>query len=478
VTPTSRAVSRGIAWTGVASVTMGVLDVVSTLLLLRYWLEPELYGIAALAVTLFPMLDLAADAGIAAAVVQRDDATHDTLSSAFWAALGISVAVAVALCGLGPLLGMLQGQPVLGALLAAYGIKLVLQNASWIPNALLRRELRFGSIAGIRIAASVAELVGKLAAAAAGLGVWCFVVGQLAKVVVQGVATQAARPFRPRLRFRRAEAAVYLGFGGRTSLSQVLVHLYSNADYQIVGYAFGPAATGLYRAAYELVLEPAKLLSYVVVEVAFPVFSRLRQDLAAVRAQLIAFTRQNLLVLFPLLGLMAAVPGELLELCFGAAWRPAGDAVRLLCLVGGLRALSYLVPPLLDGLGRSDLTLRYTVIAAIVVPASQLAAAALLGDALGWRSVALAWAVGYPVAFAALLAIALPLIELRARDYARALAGTFAAGAAGLTAGLAVAWWLPWSSPLARVGACAAAIVVVTAAGARMIRRSPAPPTS
>ena len=48
----SQAVRRGIAWTGVAGVALGVLDVVATLLLLRWWLTPAEYGVAALATPL------------------------------------------------------------------------------------------------------------------------------------------------------------------------------------------------------------------------------------------------------------------------------------------------------------------------------------------------------------------------------------------------------------------------------------------
>jgi len=475
VTPAAGAVRRGIAWTAVASATMGILDVAATLLLLRFWLGPAEYGLAAVATTLFPLLDLVADGGFTAAIVQRggagDDADDAALSSAFWAALAGSAAIALALLGVGPLVGAIHGHPVVGALLAAYGAKLLLQNLHTVPGALLRRELRFDALARIRIAASVAELAGKLGGAAAGLGVWCFVTGQLAKTITQGVLTQITRPYRPRLRFRRAEAAAYLRFGGRTTASQVLFHLYTSADYQIVAYVFGPAANGLYRAAYELVLEPAKLLSYVIVEVAFPVFSRLRTDAAALRAQLIAFTRHNLAVLVPVLGLIATMPGDLLALFFGETWRPAADAVRLLCAVGALRALSFLLPPLLDGLGRADLTLRYTVVAAITVPATQLAAAWTLGDALGWRSVALAWAVAYPVAFGVLLAIALVQIELRLAAYLRAVAPVAVCGALATAAGALAAQVLPWQTPAARVVVVALAILAVELAGLAVIAR-------
>jgi O-antigen/teichoic acid export membrane protein len=437
------AARRGIAWTGLASAVLGGLDAIATLLLLRYWLGPADYGVAALAITLFPLLDIVADGGFTSAIVQRDHVDRGLLSSAAWAAVGFAVATAGVACGLGAVIAHVHGRTIVVGLFAGYAAKLLLGTAALVPVALLRRELAFRGLSMIKLAAGIAEFAAKLAVAAAGFGVWCFVAAALAKVIVTVLLAQVARPWRPALHFRRAEAAACWRIGGRTSSSQILFHLYSNADYQIVSWYFGAAATGLYRAAYELVLEPAKLLSYVVVEVAFPVFARLRTDRAALREQFLAFTRQNLWVLAPLLAVMAVIPGELLALFFGARWQAAAPAVQILCVVGGLRALSFLVPPLLDGIGRPELTLRYAVIAAIAVPLSQLAAAAWLGDAFGWHAVAVAWAVGYPIAFAALIAMALRELELPAASYLRAAWPPILVGLALAAAGLVTRAALP-----------------------------------
>ena len=56
--------------------------------------------------------------------------------------------------------------------------------------------------------------------------------------------------------------------------------------------------------------------------------------------------------------------------CFSAAaptWAPTAPAIRVLCLVGVLRALSFIVPPLLDGIGKPGLTLIYMLVAAVAL---------------------------------------------------------------------------------------------------------------
>ena len=457
----STTIGRGLAWTGAAGVAMGLLDVVATLVLLRFWLSPAEYGIAAVITPLFPMFDLMADAGFSAAVVQHDDDDPATVDTAFWAGCGASAVVALGLCGVGPLLATLHGHELLTLLVPAYAGKLALWNLVAIPTARLRRHHRFATVAKIRVTGALAEFAGKLVTAAAGLGVWCFVIGQVAKAAAAALATAIATGFRPRRRFDRAALARMWRFGRRNSSSQVLVHLYTNADYQIVALAFGPAATGLYRAAYELVLEPTKLLSYIVVEVAFPVFARLRHDAAAAARQLLDFTRGNLVVLVPVLSTLLLAPGDWLELFYGPGWRPAAGAVTILGAVGGLRALSYLLPPVLDGLGRADLTLRYTAVAAVAVPLTQVAAAAALGSALGWTSVALAWAVGYPIAFAVLLALTLGEVALPIRRYLASVLPVLGLGASGVLAGAAVA--VPVADLVLPVRLTAITAAVVTA---------------
>lgn len=365
---------------------MGVTDVVATVVLLRYYLTPAEYGIASIATTLYPMFDLLADAGVSAAVVQHDELDEERASTAWWVSAATSVGMAVALCGLGPLLAFVQGQWIVAGLIAAYGVKLLLQNAYFLPVAMLRRDLQFKLLAKIRTLGSIAE--------------------------------------------------------------------------------------GLYRAAYELVLEPAKLLSYIVVDVAFPVFSRLRADMLAMRAQLVAFTRHNVIVLAPFIAAMMLVPEDLLAVAYGDAWRTAGDAARILAVVAALRALSYLLPPLLDATGRVDLTLRYTLAAAIVVPSVQVFAAVVLGDRVGWISVAIGWAVAYPLAFVLLVAFALREVRLSLGRYTTAIVEP------GITALLAYAVALPVAAHLdgawLRLIAIGSTILVVHI-GALAIMRARAP---
>ena len=460
-------VNRGVAWAAAAQAVIAITDLISQLLVLAFWVGATDYGIANGAIAFYTLLDTAADFGVTSALIQRDDHTPERVSTVFWFNLMISTGLFVVLLGVGPLYGYLQGTPVLGWLLVAYGGKLVFQNVYAIPFALLRKQMRFGEIAKARMAAHLAESVARVVFAAAGATVWCWTLAALVRAVAFGLIMQIRHPFAPRLVFQPREVFEYVRFGLRTAASQILFRLYTSIDAPIVLYMFGAQAAGVYAAALFIVLEPVKTISNVVIDVAFPTFARLRDDRKALIAQFIQFTRLNLIAVLPFVVLILLVIPEFLRIFYRQKWAAGelaacGDAARVLCLVGTLRALGFVGPPLLDGIGRPELTLRYMAVAAIAVPGSFLLGGHLLGARYGMLSVAISWAVGYPIAFAALSYLVSRSIDLPVGAYLRGSWGIIGCCLAGLAAGLGTSAGLSGASDVLRMVAIGGAAIVVT----------------
>ncbi len=463
-------VNRGVAWAAGAQAVIAISDMVSQLLVVALWVPSKDLGIAMMAFPFYTMLDYAADLGVTSALIQRDDHTPERVSTVFWFNLLISGALFALLLGLGPLYGWLQGYPVVGWMLIAYGGKLVFQNVYAIPFALLRKELRFADIAKARTVAHLCESAARIAFAMGGLTIWCFTLAALVRTVVFGVIMQARHPFIPKFVFRPREVTPYVRFGLRTAASQVLYQLYTNLDYVVVSKVFGPVANGIYALAYSIVLEPVKTIANVVIDVAFPTFARCRDDRPMLIAQFIKLTRLNLIAVLPFVILIALVIPEFLHAFYmGGRWTAAeldlcAQAARLLCLVGLLRAVGFLGPPLLDGIGRPELTLRYMVAAAVLVPLSFVVGAELLGERFGLLSVAIAWAVGYPLAFLVLSYLVVKTLALPLRVYLHACWGIIGCCAAGFVAGWGLSYALSDAGDYVRMTAIGGTSIVVTLA--------------
>jgi hypothetical protein len=126
----------------------------------------------------------------------------------------------------------------------------------------------------------------------------------------------------------------------------------------------------------------------------------------------------------------------------GSAGAQAATAARILCAVGALRAASFVLPPMLAGTGHARDALIYNLVAAIVLPAAFVAAAAGWPEH-GYLAVAAAWAFGYPLAFAVVLAFALVRTGVPLARYLGGIAPVALATAAAAVAALAIRGAMP-----------------------------------
>lgn len=433
--------SRAVAWVGAASAIVAAVDAVALVILLKFWVTTEELGTATLAVTLFYYLDLVTEQGLGTVLIQRDKLDEDTASSIFWLNAIVSGVAFVATLGLGPLIGWLQGRPIVGWMLIAYGTKLLYQNVYFIPMAQMRRELRFKELSVIRTLANFGDVAGRLGFAAAGEPIWCFVAGPLLRVLITGIGVQVCQPWRPKWVLKTGEARAWFSFGGKTLATWCLTHFYTNIVYQVVGFFFPERVVGIFRVAYELVLWPVMWVTNVVQQVAFPTFARLRNDKAALAAQFIRFSRQNLTTVLPICVVIVAGAPDLLALVFPDAIEGATVA-RVLCVVGMLRAFDSLYVPLLDGLGWAGRNMLVAAVASVVLFGLDLGMAAAF-PGLGSLAVAIARVIGYPLVIGLHGYIVLATLELPTKRYLRELGGLVACGFAASIPGLALWYLLP-----------------------------------
>jgi len=469
-----RKLGRGIAWVGIASGLSGILDLVTTVTCLWLWLSPADLGVATLAGALLPVLERFAGLGMSAAMVRQGDGDRRALSTMLWIGVAASCAVLAVVAVLGPRIGAVFGEPIIGSLLIGYGAKQVVQNIHVVPEALLRRDLAFGTLTRVRIAASFSDAITKLVVAYLGahghpdLKIWCFVLGPLAGGIATSIGLQLARPWRPVLGFDRAAATGALRYGTQVAGGELLYFIYTNADYLVVGAVWDKAAVGAYRLAYELVLDVVRLISLVTAEVAFPAFVRLATERRRAAELLIRFTRQNAIALVPVVVFLAVEAGDLLAVLYPPLGPAATTAARILCVVGGLRMLSFVLPAMLAGMGHAGDALLYQLLAAVLLPAA-FAAAAAIAPGLGYVAVAWAWAAAYPIAFAVLVGRALARSRVSPARYLRSLAGIAVCGAGAAVAAIAASA-LP-GPPVVRLLAVAVVIVAVYAALLAWIER-------
>ena len=173
------AAARSLWWSIVETGGLAGLAFVSLAVLARL-LTPTEFGLAALALGIVQMLDIATARLFGDAIVQRPDLERRHVASAFWVTLVLGATFS-AICWLGgESLASVLDEPRLAAVLGWMSVGLVFSGADAILTAQRRRELDFRVLALRSLVSRVGAASVGIGAALLGYGVWSLVAQQLA----------------------------------------------------------------------------------------------------------------------------------------------------------------------------------------------------------------------------------------------------------------------------------------------------------
>jgi O-antigen/teichoic acid export membrane protein len=416
-------VKRGLLWLGSATLAARVLDVGATFIIVSL-LTKEQMGLAALALSACAILESLSGIGIGSALVQAKELSRNEESSLFWLTSAVGFGLGGILLGVAPLLAYTYDQADLTPLVAASSVKLLLMGVSVVPLQMLSKRLAFREIGTVQTVASLGEGLVKIVFAFGGAGAWALVIGNVARGVVLLAALWAFSRYRPRLHFALGETKRFVRFGLQVAGSGVLFQVYRNADYFLVGKMLDIEALGLYRVAFDVAMQPTDTVIAVVGRVGFPVYSRLSQDLPALRATIASNTRSLFLMVAPLAALIFMCTGELFEVVGGGRWLGAVPAVQILVWAGMLRAATTMFPQVYVAVGKPAYATIDALVTLVVLTFAFWLGLRSFPEA-GVLSVCVAWVLIYPLLLLAHLVVIRKLIGLMPGPYLRAFAAGF-----------------------------------------------------
>ncbi|MBA3521648.1 MAG: lipopolysaccharide biosynthesis protein [Gemmatimonadales bacterium] len=337
------------------------------ILLLAAFLQPEHFGVVAMATVWIGFLSAFAETGFGAAVVQRSDLRSDHLSTTF----AINVALGAALAVLGVALAWpaaaLYRTPSVAPVVAALSGGFVIRSLGLTQAAYLQRQLRFRDLAIRDLGASFAGAVAGVAGALRGWEEWSLVAMALTNSAASVILVWRATPWRPRrAEISLARARELWPYSSRILGFNVVKALIQNSDRLIIGFFLGPRAVGLYTFAYRIVVFPVRTLSAAVDAYLFPRMSRLQSDHDAVRAEYMFIMRLLLAVVVPAMVVAALVAPDIVGSVFGQNWVAAGRPMQILAVTALAGAFYTPVGDLLKALNRPAWMIAWAVLYALV----------------------------------------------------------------------------------------------------------------
>lgn len=319
--------SRAFVSQGTISFAGKLVSLAMNVLLARL-LVPEDYGLFTIALVVTNLVQLLSSFGFQSYLIQTqtlEPKTADicfTLNQILCFALGAGV---IATAWLWP-----EPPDGLRPMLMLYGVQIALSAVSYIPVALLKRELEFGKSARSELVFTAVSMTGRVVFAAANLGALCFPLGDLLGTVCRNFYVRRVQPMSlrwvyPRLAEMRdvlwfGVHATSVGFASFTANQTDKLLLIGSFPVSQIGlYTFGNTNSSLFYKGF-VVPQTSVFIS---------AFARRRDDLERARDLVLSSSRMIFSLSIPVHALLILETENIVRLVFTEKWLAAVPLMQI-----------------------------------------------------------------------------------------------------------------------------------------------------
>ena len=359
----------GALWYGGSRVVIQLISWLVTIVVARL-ISPGDYGLLGMALMYVGLIEFLNELGLGAAIVQFKEIAAEDLDTIFWFGLSTSTVLYLLTLAMAPSVAQFFHQPALVHLLWVTGLSFLISGLRIVPWTLLTRDVDFKR-------RSIAESFGRLAGAGITLllayrswGVWALALGFLVPNLVMTAQVYLQSSWRPRWRFCRVSLRRCLGFSANVAGARMAWYLEDNADQFIVGKFLGSQALGFYGFAQRFGTELTGRILSILVQVAFPVYSRIQDETERFKKLFLMSTELVCTLLFPLAIGLFLVADDAIPWLLTAKWMPMIIPLKILCWAVIPKTIHALTGPPVLAKGGAALTFRYHVISLIVLSVS------------------------------------------------------------------------------------------------------------
>lgn len=339
-----------------------LLHMGSTVVLARL-LTPQDYGLIGMVTAVTGFVAMFKDMGLSMATVQKAEINHGQISTLFWINVLLSFGVMLVTAALAPAIAWFYGEPRLTWITLALASAFIFGGFTVQHQALLRRNMRFGTLAFIHIASILAGIVVAFIAAWYGLRYWALVLMQVATAIAGAIAVWVVCPWRPSLPVRRSGVRKMLAFGANLTGFSFLNYFARNLDNVLIGKVWGTQPLGFYSKAYGLLMLPLGQITAPIAAVAVPALSRLQDDPERYRRYYYRAISTIAFITMPLIAMLAALSHEIIRIVLGDQWISAAPIFKVLAFAAVLQPVVNPVGWVFVSLGQADRQLRWAIVA-------------------------------------------------------------------------------------------------------------------
>ena len=351
-------------WVFLASiVSWGVQPIV--VIILARLLTPTDFGLIVYC-TIFMSFVAFQDFGLNQALIQKKYDHDEAADVVFFFNVVLGIFWFITTLALAPSIAIFFKNPQITNILKVISLTFLISPFGSVQNTLLKKELYFKKLFYFELVQIFAPGVTSILLALNGFGVWSLVSGVLAGTFLRVLALWLKVPWRPRWRFNLKLAAEMLRFGFAVSAERILSWVVNTIDDMFVGKYLGGSALGMYRLGFNISIFPAKYITSPLINVAYPSFSKLRNNREDLKRTFLKALEYTSLITFPMgVGLITTAP-LFIPVLFGERWLQVIPVIEIISVYGIFMSIGAFIPQVYKAIGRPDIYLKYVAVRSVV----------------------------------------------------------------------------------------------------------------
>lgn len=354
-------IAKGAAWMVAFKLLDRSIGLISTFVLARM-LNPEDFGLVAMAMILLSALNLLISFGFEVQLIQNPNAGRDQFDTAWTFSVIFAVTCGLILAAVASTAAAFYREPRLEAVVYALALGFAIEGFSNIGTVAFRREMRFDQEFKFLLGKRMSSLLVTIPLAIYLQNYWALVIGQLSSTMLSVALSFYMSTYRPRFSLK-AKLELF-DTSKWLVLNNLFMFLHNRAAPFLLARTSGAQWVGVHTIALEIATLPSTELVAPINRAAYPGYAKAAQDLPKLRDTFLKVIASIALVSIPAGVGVVLVADLLVPAALGWKWLNAIPIIQLLAVYGVIRALQTNITYIYLAVGQAK---RITIVGAFQV---------------------------------------------------------------------------------------------------------------
>jgi len=351
---------KNLGWLGASEFFVRITRLLTAVVLARL-MDPMMFGLAALVLTVNELLRVFNRNGISAKIVQCQEHELESITNtAYRLNFIFCISLFVIQCAVAYPLAQFYATPELVPMLQVLAVTYLLMPFGMVQAALVQREQRLKTAALIDGGQVGVDNLITTGLALAGLGAWAIVLPKFLTSPIWVFGYRAAHSWKPSGKVSRFDLwRDVLSFGRYYLSIEILKVARLNIDNMVIGRLLGMEALGIYYFARNAGLGFSLTLINAINSALYPNLCELKDNTAKLKQRFNQNLKHIAMIAAPLITLQASLAFLYVPIVFGEQWSDAIPILAILCLSALPRPLAESASALALATGHIKLDYRW-----------------------------------------------------------------------------------------------------------------------